>query len=103
MRIAAGFECPVVAIAAALLAVTSFEARGQIVPDGTLGTRANLAGPNYAVTADLGRQVGANLFHSFSQFNVAKGESATFSGPASIAFTESVPAAFRFATAWERT
>lgn len=84
MRIAAGFKCPVVEIAAALLAATALAARGEIVTDGTLGSRASLAGPNFAVTSDLGRQAGANLFHSFSQFNVATGESATFSGPASI-------------------
>jgi len=29
----------------------------------------------------VGRQVGANLFHSFSQFNIQTGESATFTGP----------------------
>ncbi len=38
----------------------------------------------YNVTADLGKTVGNNLFHSFSQFDVAQGETATFSGPKNI-------------------
>ena len=60
-------------------------ASAQVALDGTLGRAGALAGPDFAVTADLGRQVGANLFHSFSQFGLAQGQSATFSGPAGIA------------------
>ena len=85
MRIGSGFRRRSAAIAAALLVAAPPAAQGEIVADGTLGARASLAGPNFAVTADLGRQVGANLFHSFSRFNIATGESATFSGPASVA------------------
>jgi filamentous hemagglutinin family protein len=43
-----------------------------------------LAGPNYSITANLGKQVGANLFHSFGIFGLNKGESANFSGPANV-------------------
>ena len=43
-----------------------------------------LVGPNYSIGANLGKQVGSNLFHSFGQFGLATGESATFSGPATI-------------------
>ncbi len=43
-----------------------------------------LAGPNFDIGAALGTQAGANLFHSFTHFNINTGESATFSGPASI-------------------
>jgi len=60
-------------------------AQGQITTDGTLGPAGALAGPHYAIPADLGRQAGANLFHSFGLFNLATGESATFSGPGSVA------------------
>jgi filamentous hemagglutinin family protein len=60
-------------------------ASAQVVTDGTVGRAGALSGPNFAVTADLGRQVGGNLFHSFSQLNLGRGESATFSGPASVA------------------
>ena len=60
-------------------------AAAQVVLDGTLGRTGALPGPNFAVTADLGRQSGANLFHSFSLFNLSNGQVATFSGPASVA------------------
>ena len=59
-------------------------ALGQIVTDGTTGRAASLAGPDFAITADLGRHVGVNLFHSFDQFHIGAGESATFSGPDSV-------------------
>ncbi len=57
----------------------------QVVRDGTLGPAAGpLAGPNYAITSNLGKQVGSNLFHSFSKFSIYQNESATFSGPQAI-------------------
>src|SRR5687768_10159265 len=56
-------------------------AQGEVVTDGTLGTSATLSGV-FEVPASLGTQAGGNLFHSFSRFNLATGESATFSGPA---------------------
>ncbi|OQX27096.1 MAG: hypothetical protein BWK80_07025 [Desulfobacteraceae bacterium IS3] len=54
--------------------------------DGTIGTagKIELPGPNYAIKPEYGKQSGANLFHSFQQFNIHSGESATFSGPASV-------------------
>lgn len=56
----------------------------HITIDGSLGTAARtLAGPNYAITASLGKQVGGNLFQSFGIFGPGTKESATFSGPAS--------------------
>lgn len=55
-----------------------------IVTDGIVGSATSLAGLNYAITADLGRHVGANLFHSFDQFQINVGESATFSGPDTV-------------------
>lgn len=60
-------------------------AYGAVTLDGTVGRGGSLNGPAYAISADLGRQVGANLFHSFGDFSLAKGESATFSGPSSVA------------------
>ena len=47
-------------------------------------TGADAGGPNYAISANLGKQVGSNLFHSFGLFGLATGESAAFSGPATI-------------------
>ncbi|MCP4353634.1 MAG: CHAT domain-containing protein [Desulfobacterales bacterium] len=54
--------------------------------DGTIGTARNLSlpGPDYEIKAEYGKQSGANLFHSFQQFNIHFNESATFSGPDSV-------------------
>jgi filamentous hemagglutinin family protein len=54
-----------------------------ITADGTLGTAVSRLGDAY--TIDAGTIKGNNLFHSFSQFNVPTGGSATFIGPASTA------------------
>jgi len=59
-------------------------AKAGVVADGTFGPQGGIAGPNYAITGNLGKQVGSNLFHSFSEFNIDKGQSATFSGPGSV-------------------
>ena len=57
-----------------------------ITLDGTLGTagKLSLPGPDYDIKAGFGKQAGANLFHSFGQFNIHQGESATFTGPDSV-------------------
>lgn len=39
----------------------------EVAMDGTLGLVGPLAGPHYAIPADLGQQYGGNLFHSFSK------------------------------------
>ncbi len=66
-------------------------ASGQIRTDGSLGpAAAMLAGPNFTIGAELGKQVGGNLFHSFQTFNLRSDpasrtvESATFTGPNSV-------------------
>ncbi|MDH3599411.1 MAG: filamentous hemagglutinin N-terminal domain-containing protein, partial [Candidatus Tectomicrobia bacterium] len=53
----------------------------QISLDGSLGPSAPLTGPDYVIPADVGQIRGKNLFHSFGQFNIRTGESATFTGP----------------------
>ncbi|HUI06626.1 MAG TPA: filamentous hemagglutinin N-terminal domain-containing protein [Verrucomicrobiae bacterium] len=59
----------------------------QVVMDTSFG-RSGGAIPkvsgNYDITASLGKTVENNLFHSFSQFDLAAGDVATFSGPANI-------------------
>ncbi|HEU0157640.1 MAG TPA: filamentous hemagglutinin N-terminal domain-containing protein, partial [Stellaceae bacterium] len=70
------------ALLAALVPVTA--AAQHITIDGSLSPARTLAGPNYAIGANLGKTVGANLFHSFGKFGLSSGESATFSGPATI-------------------
>ena len=54
--------------------------------DGTLGSagKLELPGPDYDIKAEHGQQAGSKLFHSFQQFNLHKGESATFTGPDSV-------------------
>ncbi|HUJ70691.1 MAG TPA: filamentous hemagglutinin N-terminal domain-containing protein [Verrucomicrobiae bacterium] len=66
------------------LALFAAPIRGQVVLDGSLGTGGAIAGPNYTIPPSSGKIVGNNLFHSFSQFSLASGETATFSGPNSI-------------------
>ncbi len=72
------------ALAAAILLAP--DARGGAVKfDGTLGPGSALAGPNFLILASDGKQVGGNLFHSFSNFDLSAGESATFTGPVDVA------------------
>ena len=59
-------------------------AHAEIIVDNTLGNSPALPGPHYVVGAELGQQLGENLFHSFSQFNLNIDESATFSGPDNV-------------------
>ena len=67
-----------------LLLLGSSVAYGQVALDGTLGPKKTLAGPDYRISADLGQQVGGNLFHSFESFSLATGERALFTGPSSV-------------------
>lgn len=69
------------ALLAAILPVRALIA-GQVVTDGSVGAASTLSGPNYSIPATLGRQVGPNLFHSFSTFNLDKGDVATFTASA---------------------
>lgn len=52
--------------------------------DGSLGPAETLSGPHYIIDAHQGMQRDHNLFHSFSEFGLDSGESATFMGPNSI-------------------
>lgn len=42
------------------------------------GNSASLSGPDYVIEAGMGTQKGTNLFHSFKTFDIATGETATF-------------------------
>ncbi len=66
------------------LGLTAPAALGQIVRDGTGGPAVRLHGPDYLIPASSGTTVGSNLFHSFSVFNLAGGETARFTGPWSV-------------------
>ena len=65
----------------ALLAVS----QAQVTLDGSLGPRGPLQGPHYRIDANRGQLRGSNLFHSFGEFTVPTGGSATFTGPNTIA------------------
>ena len=74
-----------IAWACAALLWPAVAARAQVVHDGSLGPAQALAGPAFAIPHTNGLTAGDNPFPSFSQFDLASGESATFSGPANIA------------------
>ena len=62
-----------------------FFLHAQISIDNSLETPAQtLQGPDYRVKQTLGAREGNNLFHSFDEFNIHTGESATFTGDADI-------------------
>jgi filamentous hemagglutinin family protein len=67
-----------------LLSMLPTISQAQITLDGSLGPREALRGPNYAISDSVGQIRGPNLFHSFGQFNLSQGESATFTGPDTI-------------------
>jgi filamentous hemagglutinin family protein len=67
-----------------ILVLVQVSQAGTVTTDGTLGPRQSLTGPTYRITPDLGRQVGANLFHSLDKLNLETGETAEFSGPSSV-------------------
>lgn len=56
----------------------------EVILDGSWGRSDVLQGPHFDIGADLGQQVGNNLFHSFQTFNLQQGDIATFSGPNQI-------------------
>lgn len=73
-----------------LIAILPSPLDAEVTVDGTIKT-PHVAPVNitptdgeYAITADLGQVSGANLFHSFSTFNIGAWEAATFSGPSTI-------------------
>ncbi|MCA9471826.1 MAG: filamentous hemagglutinin N-terminal domain-containing protein [Nitrospirales bacterium] len=97
------FLCVGLLIVPAQLLNLSSVSRAQVTLDGTLGigTPGQEVGPgnlpsgkslangatstDHLITDSLGARVGDNLFHSFSNFSIGDGKSATFTGPDSIA------------------
>ncbi|BAZ08374.1 filamentous hemagglutinin outer membrane protein [Calothrix sp. NIES-4071] len=65
-------------------------AQSQIVPDNSLGNEHSFVTPNVLIRGlpservDGGATRGANLFHSFQEFNVGEGSSVYFSNPQGI-------------------
>lgn len=73
-----GRTIPAAGFAAAVLLPVSDARPQSITVDGRLSSPQTLAGPNYNIRAELGQQVGGNLFHSFGRFGLNPGETATF-------------------------
>ena len=81
----AGFRAVVTCFCGAFLgAAVGGASRAEVATDGSLGPARELSGPDYAISHDLGKQVGGNLFHSFREFSLASAESATFTGPDTV-------------------
>jgi filamentous hemagglutinin family protein len=55
-------------------------AEGGIATDGSLGSAQTLSGVHVMIPQTLGQTSGANLFHSFSEFNVNVGQTVTVTG-----------------------
>lgn len=66
--------------ASAAILCRSVLAAGGIATDGSFGPARTLSGVAVEIPQSLGRTVGANLFHSFSTFNVEAGQTVTFTG-----------------------
>ena len=78
-----------VAIVGTLLTAVGESVNAQIVPDNTLGAESSVVTPDVinGIPSDRingGATRGANLFHSFSDFNVREGRGAYFANPIGI-------------------
>jgi filamentous hemagglutinin family protein len=73
-----------------LLTLCAHPLLAGVVLDGSFGKSGPLPGPNFTIPKALsdgtqvGKQVGGNLFQSFSQFNLNSSQSATFTGPNTV-------------------
>ena len=67
----------------ALAVGTSSAVWAGATTDGTMGAAQTFSG-DFTIPDTIGTTVGSNLFHSFGNFNIDAGESATFTGPGSI-------------------
>src|SRR6516225_6086464 len=77
-----------VLVAACVLAaaVPEVAVAQHVTIDGRFSPAQTLVGPNYTIGANLGKQVGSNLFHSFGQFSLSNSpvaERATFTSTGS--------------------
>ena len=66
------------------------QGRGQVIPDNSLGAEGSVVTPNVNINGvnseriDGGAVRGANLFHSFQEFNVGDGLGVYFANPTGI-------------------
>lgn len=77
-------------IAGIFVATSGDYAFAQIAPDGTLGAENSVVQPNVVINGtpsdriEGGAKRGANLFHSFREFNIDEGRGAYFSNPIGV-------------------
>jgi filamentous hemagglutinin family protein len=75
---------------AATITFYQTESLAQITPDGSLGAESSVVTPNVSINGSTGDRIdggatrGANLFHSFQQFNVREGQRVYFANPTGI-------------------
>lgn len=69
-----------------LILIIIVSVNAEIVTDSSFGKAQSIPSENntYHIDADLGKQSGQNLFHSFHTFTIEKGMTANFTGPSSI-------------------
>ncbi len=75
---------------AGLVFLAGNSTHAQITPDGTLGDESSIVTPNSRINQQIvdliegGAVRGANLFHSFQDFNVSEGQQVYFANPTGI-------------------
>lgn len=62
-----------------------FDAKAQVVTDGSLGPEVRLNGNDIQIGSELGTSAGTNLFHSFAEFGVVSEGRVTFNGASDTA------------------
>jgi filamentous hemagglutinin family protein len=65
-------------LCAGLLCAVGSTAHAQVITDGSMGPVTNVPGSTFVINPSLGQQRGANLFHSFSTFNIGQFQNAQF-------------------------
>ena len=89
-RIARGQIAGVGLVFGLALGILARPVRSQVIPDNTLGTERSIVTPNAMINGlpadriDGGATRGANLFHSFQEFNVNPGQRLYFANPSGI-------------------
>ncbi|MEH2416315.1 two-partner secretion domain-containing protein [Nostoc sp.] len=80
----------IIGVLAHVIFYSENHALAQITPDGTLGDRSSRRTPNVNIKGSVGDRIdggatrGANLFHSFREFNVEKSQRVYFANPTGI-------------------
>ena len=67
-----------------LLARFCTPASAAVALDGSVGAKGALTGPHFSLDATKGKRVGSNLFYSFSDFSLNKGDVASFSSHTAV-------------------